>query len=227
MEPVRNMARVGMEVLVDSESIAGAVEMHDVSVFAKVSPLLVKVLGIDQYGTAVGEFSGFQHGGVIVTAGHAMGFSGKPPGSTSPVQTFKAFYPDGSEEAVAVFKAPPPITPDLMLLKGSRVSALFRGKAGAAMETVYAFGYSAGEGMQAGLLPSCSKGTIASITPGAMAITTHADDGFSGGPVVDCLGRLVGVIMGGVGSTILRVGITPSFDVHTYLLQAGQPGLTR
>jgi hypothetical protein len=94
------------------------------------------------------------------------------------------------------------------------------------METVYAFGYSGGEGMPAGQAPSCSKGLIASVTPGAVAITAHADDGFSGGPVVDYMGRLVGVVKEGMGTTLLRVGITPAYDVHSYLLQAGQPGLS-
>lgn len=221
-------ASMRMEVLVDPASIAGAVVNHDQTVFAKVAPLTVKVLGLDQHGTAVGEFSGFLHDSVIVTAGHAMQFCGKATGSTSPVQAFKAVYPDGTEEAVQVLFAPPPSNiPDLMLLKGSHKSEPFRGKAVTMMETVYAFGYSGGEGLQAGQLPSCSKGSIASVVPGAVAITAHADDGFSGGPVVDILGRLVGVVQGGMGTTILRVGIIPSYDVHSYLLQAGQPGLSR
>ena len=88
--------------------ITVAVEMHDQSVFTKVSPRVVKVLGIDQYGTTVCEFSGFLHCGVIVTAGHAFGFSSKPTDSTSSVETFKAVYSDGSEEVVAVLREPPP-----------------------------------------------------------------------------------------------------------------------
>ena len=226
-----NLARLRMEALMDPAGINVAVEIHDKSVFAKVSPFVVKVLGIDQHGTTVGEFSGFLHCGVIVTAGHEHGFSGKPTGSTSSVETFKAVYSDGSDEVVTVLRAPPPPSnvPDLMLLKGSHNAApQFRGKAVAIMETVYAFRYSSGVGVPAGQPPSCSKGLIASVTIGAFAIATNAaDNGFSGGPVVDRIGRLVGVIRGGLpGTTVPRVDITSSFDVHTFLLQAGQPGLS-
>ena len=176
----------------------------------------------------MGELSGFLQCGVIVTAGHALGLGSA--GGSSPATTFKVLYSGGSEEDVTVLQAPPPSnTPDLMLLKGSHSAAPnFRGRSGAVMDTVYAFGYSGGsEGIPAGQLPSCSKGLIASVTPGAVAITAQADDGFSGGPVVDHIGRLVGVVIrGGVSTTTLRVGITSSYDVHTYLLQAGQPGLS-
>jgi hypothetical protein len=61
--------------------------------------------------------------------------------------------------------------------------------------------------------------------PGLVAITAQADDGFSGGPVVDKHGRLLGVVKSALGTTIMRIGITPNYDLHTYLLQAGYPGL--
>lgn len=206
----------------DPVDVAAAVEMLDQAVSAKVSPLVVKLLGFSEDGSPAGQFSGFMHGEVIVAAGHMQGFSGKPPGSTHAAVAFKVRYPtDGFEEDVEVV-APPPSgnVPDLMLLKGTRSAARLGATDLANMPSVYAFGYTGAENK-----PSCSKGSLSSSMPGAVAITAHADDGFSGGPVVDKHGRLLGVVKGPRGSTIMRVGITPNYDLHTYLLQAGYPGM--
>jgi len=214
--------RLGLDVGVDPECIAGAVEMHDQAVYAKVAPLVVKLLGFSQDGKPAGQFSGFLHGDIIVAAGHMQGFSGKPPGSTQPAVSFRVRYPaDGFEEDVQVVAAPPPSNvPDLMLVKGSRCDMRLGATGLTNMVSVYAFGYTGDEDQ-----PSCSKGSVASITPGAIAITAHADDGFSGGPVVDKHGRLLGVVKGPLGTTIMRVGITPNTDLHTFLLQSSYPGL--
>ena len=184
--------------------------------------MVVKLLGFSLDGSPAGQFSGFMHGDVIVAAGHMQGFSGKPPGSTPQAVAFKVRYPtDGFEEDVDVVALPPPgNVPDLMLLKGSRSAMRLGATDLANMASVYAFGYTGAENK-----PSCSKGSLSSSMPGAVAITSHADDGFSGGPVVDKHGRLLGVVKGPLGPTIMHVGITPNYDLHTYLLQAGYPGL--
>lgn len=214
--------RLGLDVGVDPEGIAQAVEMHDQAVYAKVAPLVVKLNGFSQNGSPAGLFSGFLHGDVIVAAGHMQGFSGNPTGSTPPAVAFRVRYPtDGFEEDVQVVAAPPPgCFPDLMLLKGSRSGVRLGVTTMADMASVYAFGYTGAEDQ-----PSCSKGIVASTKPGAVAITAHADNGFSGGPVVDKHSRLLGVVKGSLGTTVLRVGITSNYDLHTYLLQSGYPGL--
>jgi hypothetical protein len=177
---------------------------------------VVKIHGFSMEGRPTGQFSGFIHGSVIVAAGHMLGF-GEPP-----AMSFKVTYPtDGFQEAVQVVAQPMPgNVPDLMLLRGTRTGMAFQPAGLAPMSTVYAFGYTGNEST-----PSCSKGSVANTTPGAVAITAHADNGFSGGPVVDMHGRLMGVVQGSLGSTIMRVGVTPSYDLHTYLLQSRQPGL--
>eukprot|EP00798_Chlamydomonas_sp_ICE-L_P031021 gene31021-biopygen5632 len=133
-----------------------------------------------------------------------------------------ARYPtDGFEEDLEVVApSPPGNVPDLILLKGSRSATSLWATDLEIMASVYALGYTGAENK-----PSCSKGSLSSTMPGAVAITAHADDGFSGGPVVDKHGRLLGVVKGALGTTIMRIGITPNYDLHTYLLQAGYPGL--
>lgn len=219
-----NMARLrlNLDAGVDPVDVGAAVEMLDQTVYAKVSPLVVKLLGFSQDGSLISQFSGFMHGEVIVAAGHMQGFCGNPPGSTSPAVAFKARYPtDGFEEDLKVVAPPPPgNVPDLMLLKGSRSATCLGAIDLEIMASVYALGYTGSE-----TKPSCSKGSLSNAMPGAVAITAHADDGFSGGPVVDKHGRLLGVVKGALGTTIMRIGITPNYDLHTFLLQAGYPGL--
>eukprot|EP00798_Chlamydomonas_sp_ICE-L_P031010 gene31010-biopygen5611 len=214
--------RINLDDGVDPVDVGAAVEMLDQAVYAKVSPLVVKLLGFSQDGSLVGQFSGFMHGEVIVAARHMQGFCGKPLGSTSPAVAFKARYPtDGFEEDLEVVApSPPGNVPDLILLKGSRSATSLWSTDLEIMASVYALGYTGTENK-----PSCSKGSLSSTMPGSVAITAHADDGFSGGPVVDKHGRLMGVVKGALGTTIMRIGITPNYDLHTYLLQAGYPGL--
>jgi hypothetical protein len=71
--------RLNLDAGVDPVDIVAAVEMLDQAVYAKVSPLVVKLLGFSLDGSPAGQFSGFMHGDVIVVAGHMQGFSGKPP----------------------------------------------------------------------------------------------------------------------------------------------------
>eukprot|EP00798_Chlamydomonas_sp_ICE-L_P032345 gene32345-biopygen13825 len=214
--------RINLDDGVDPVDVGAAVEMLDQAVYAKVSPLVVKLLGFSQDGSLVGQFSGFMHGEVIVAAGHMQGFCGKPLGSTSPAVAFKARYPtDGFEEDLEVVApSPPGNVPDLILLKGSRSATSLWSTDLEIMASVYALGYTGTENK-----PSCSKGSLSSTMPGSVAITAHADDRFSGGPVVDKHGRLLGVVKGALGTTIMRIGITPNYDLHTYLLQARYPGL--
>ena len=200
--------------------IVAAVEVLDPSVYAKVSPLVVKLLGFSLDGSPAGQFSGFLHGDVIVAAaGHVQGSTDV---RSARAVAFKVRYPtDGFEEDVEVVVLPPPgKVPDLMLLKGSRSAMRLGATDLDNRASVYALGYTGAENK-----PSCSKGSLSSSMPGAVAITAHAEDGFSGGPVVDMHGRLLGVVKAPLDTTIMRVGITPNYDLHTYLLQAGYPGL--
>eukprot|EP00798_Chlamydomonas_sp_ICE-L_P009899 gene9899-biopygen7099 len=134
--------RINLDDGVDPVDVGAAVEMLDQAVYAKVSPLVVKLIGFSQDGSLVGQFSGFMHGEVIVAAGHMQGFCGKDPRHREQAQ----------------------------LLQGLTIQH-------------HAW---------------------------LVAITAHADEGFSGGPVVDKHGRLLGVVKGALGTTIMRIGSPPT-----------------
>ena len=181
-----NMARlrVGLDLNADPLSIAVAVQAQDEAVCGKVMPRLVKLFGFSADGQAAAEFSGFLHGSHIISAGHIVGFG------TPPAERFEAQYADGTREAVQVVVPPPPHNvPDLTVLQGSHSAPPMAAADCATMDTVYALGFAAND-----VKASCSKGQVVSQKAGAVAITAHADGGFSGGPVVDVYGRLMGVI---------------------------------
>lgn len=74
--------------------------------------------------------------------------------------------------------------------------------------------------------PSFSKGIVSNSKIGSITITAHADNGYSGGPVVNTRGQLVGTIKGGtLHTTMQQVNVTSAEQVHVFLLQSKQPGL--
>lgn len=198
-----------------------AAQTHDRSIYDMWKGRIVKLLGFNCDGREVGSSSAFILGpsaaaampprGLIVAAGHAL---------TPPVESFKVRYMDGHLEDVDIVVQPPAgNVPDLMILEGSRPAELVPTAGCKTTDAIYVFGYGALNQL------SFSSGAVSSCAAGAMTITGHADNGFSGGPVVDLDGALVGVVKGPVGTTILAVGITPVADLHTYLLHAHAPGL--
>lgn len=208
-------------LMLPSSALLEAVQTHDRSIYDKMKARMVRVCGISRDGSTVITLSGFIVGpsaasalpphGLIVTAGHAL---------TPHVERFRVQYADGSEEDASIALRPPRgNVPDLMILEGSRPAKLPQTSGCSHSDTIYALGFGALNEL------SCSKGTISSAAIGAMTIAAHADNGFSGGPVVNLDGKLVGVVKGLVGTTVPAVGITPAADLHTYLLQAGFPGL--
>ncbi|EFJ39319.1 hypothetical protein VOLCADRAFT_101114 [Volvox carteri f. nagariensis] len=220
-----DMARMQIGVDVNPADVNLAIQHHDKQIFIKYRPLLVKIYGASNDGTPAGEFSGFlysQAAEIIVTAGHIVGFSGVgPQGRGPPAEKFRARYEDGFEEDVMLVNHVPNNVPDIAILRGSRRAPhSLLGDLCSTGDIVYAFGFSTFFPS-----PSFSKGMVSSTRVGQVAITAHADNGYSGGPVLDCRGQLVGLIKGSIGTTIIQVGITPAVDLHTVLLQWGQPGL--
>ncbi|PNW85021.1 hypothetical protein CHLRE_03g168300v5 [Chlamydomonas reinhardtii] len=188
-------------------------------------PLLVKICAFSRDGAPAGEFSGFQYStssNTIVGAAHMVGFSGLPRGSGPLAEMFKARYADGFEEVVEVRNSAADQLPDIAILCGSRPAP--RPMVGAHCntgDTVYALGFSPHF-----TTPSFSKGIVSNSKIGSITITAHADNGYSGGPVVNTRGQLVGTIKGGtLHTTMQQVNVTSAEQVHVFLLQSKQPGL--
>ncbi|PNH09128.1 hypothetical protein TSOC_004249 [Tetrabaena socialis] len=215
---------MGLDAFVNPADISQAMQLHDKHVYDNMCPFLVKIYASSRSGQPAGEFSGFLYNSsspAIVSAGHMVGFSGDPPGTGPSAEVFKARYFDGFEEDVEVLKAAANSVPDVAILRGSRPAPRsLLGVMCSTGDTVYALGFSPKFNN-----PRFSKGIVSSGTVGSVAITAHADNGYSGGPVVNVHGQLVGIIKGGLGTSILQVGITPAEAVHGFLLKSGQPGL--
>lgn len=58
----------------------------------------------------------------------------------------------------------------------------------------------------------------------AFHITAYADHGHSGAPVMSSRGRLLGLVVHGVGVAIMQVAFVPVNVIHTFLT-TGEPGL--
>ncbi|KAG2442250.1 hypothetical protein HYH02_009734 [Chlamydomonas schloesseri] len=221
-----NMARLrlGLEASVYPANIVHVTELHDKQVFDTICPLLVKICAFSRAGAPAGEFSGFQYStssNLIVSAAHMVGFSGLPPGSAPRAEVFKARYADGFEEEVEVLNSAANQQPDIVILRGSRPAPCpLVGAHCNAGDTVYALGFSPHS-----TSPCFSKGIVSCSKIGSIAITAHTGNGYSGGPVVNIRGQLVGVIRGSLGAMVLQVDVTPAEHVHVLLLQSRQPGL--
>jgi S1-C subfamily serine protease len=72
---------------------------------------------------------------------------------------------------------------------------------------------------------SYTKGMVSHSKFERMTITAYADDGFSGSPVLNLRGCLIGMVQGGHGRTIKQVNVVPATIVHYFLVIKGLPGL--
>ena len=211
--------RLELDGYVNPADINSAMELYGKHMFNNTRPLLVKIYALSNDGGSVGEFSGFLYSGsddVVVTAGHTVGYnnSGKD-------RKFRARYDDGFEEDLVLLKCAPDNVPDIAIFRGSRrAPRTLIGMGWSTGDTVYAFGFTALYSD-----PGFSRGIVSSSTVGRVAINAHADNGYSGGPVLNSRGQLVGIIKGSIDATTMQVGITPAVDLHTLLLQSGQTGL--
>ncbi|KIZ06057.1 hypothetical protein MNEG_1904 [Monoraphidium neglectum] len=156
---------------------------------------------------------------LIWTAGHALHF-GKDANSSG-ATSFVARYNDGAEERVSVDVQPVPGI-DLMLLKGSKASVkpLEAGNA-ARGDAVYALGCRAGSAQV-----SMDRGIVSAENVGAWYVTADADAGWSGGPVVNRQGRLIGLLVqDGEGRRIKSLRVVTSDMCHAFAVLHARPGM--
>jgi hypothetical protein len=66
-----------------------------------------------------------------------------------------------------------------------------------------------------------SKGIVSSVTLNNMHLSLHADEGWSGGVVVNLHGRLVGMIIKGDGVHMLRA--TAVYSLQGFMQEHGKP----
>ena len=222
-----NMKRVsvGLDAWLNPAELAVMSEELDKSVLASIQPRMVKLTGFDAHGRIVSHASGFLYSTeatLIVTCGHVRFYSPPPPQQPPPseqppqqleVARFRARYAsDGMEEDVSMVTAPHPVF-DLMLLSGSRRAASnFLASSIGIGDTAYVAGFP-----PESTAPCFSKGMVGSSTHLSFTVDAHADNGWSGGPVVNKCGQLVGVMQQGLGSTIKRPDAISAGRLHDFV----------
>eukprot|EP00798_Chlamydomonas_sp_ICE-L_P017358 gene17357-23661_t len=199
--------RFGLDAWLEPSEFHALEEDLNKDVIAKTLPFMVKLKGFDASGKLVQEASGFLYTpdrNVIITCNHIRYIpqppeqQQQPPEQQQPVARFTALYAsDGMEEEVHV------VTPsyphyDLMLLRGTRGAPNnFRADHSTAGDKVYVAGFPPGSDK------ACySKRMVMSSLFNSVMVDAHADNGWSGGPIVNRHGRLLGVVQQGQGFTI-------------------------
>ena len=197
-----NMKRmqIGFDTWVSPSDFSSVLEQHDKEVIAKINPYMVKLTGFDVHGNVVQRASGFLYtkdANLIVTCNHVRYPPQTQPQTQpqEPVARFIAKYVlDGMQEDVHICTPPHPLY-DLMVLSGSRrASTDFLADNPVTGDVVYVSGIPPDEDHVCH-----SKGMIGLATPASLTVDAYADNGWSGGPVVNQRGQLVGVITQGVG----------------------------
>lgn len=208
-----------MEASVDPQELCSWQEELDRDILARTEPYVVKLYGRDDADQPLGEFSGILHAPqpLIWTMGHALQF-GKDANSSG-VTSFVAVYQDGSQEHVSV-EVPPVPGFDLLLLRGSRASDKPLAAAIAARcDIAYTLGCMPGSARV-----RIDRGVVAAAEPCAWYVAAHAGEGWSGGPVVNRNGRLLGLVQAGAGRDIKYVRIVSSELMQAFAVMHARPG---
>ncbi|GAX78990.1 hypothetical protein CEUSTIGMA_g6430.t1 [Chlamydomonas eustigma] len=71
---------------------------------------------------------------------------------------------------------------------------------------------------------SISDGIVSFVGLDIMHVTANADNGYSGSPVLSAQGYVVGMVKGGVGTTIKQVEVVAVKTIHDFLISKGLPG---
>ncbi len=218
-----NMRRV--HAWLDTEEVLGMSEEQDKRVLASLEPRMVKLTGFDAHGNIVQHASGFLYSteaALIITCSHVRYYSlpHEHP-SQLEVARFRARYAiDSTEEDVVVVTTPNPGM-DLMLLSGTRPAASnFLAALVAKGDTAYVAGYPPES------TELCySKGMVGLATHLSFTVDADVDNGWSGGPVANKRGHLVGVMQQGLGSTIKRPDAINVSRLHEFVCMHNHIGL--
>ncbi len=207
-------------------------EVRRKHVHEAVRNLVVKVICLDSGNNCVGFFNGFFYHDtepLLITSGHIVEWNG----ATEYAAVF--YQGTASEERVSLGKpikvgaaagmknTPQGVAymarePDVAVFRISqqpphphRVAAAVA----AVGDDVYSVGF---KGVSEAALVF-SEGIVTSLGLAGMSISAYADEGFSGAPVFNGDGRLVGMVQGinGDSTRTLQVNTVPSLTIHNFL----------
>mmetsp|Transcript_37806 Transcript_37806/g.106836 ORF Transcript_37806/g.106836 Transcript_37806/m.106836 type:complete len:235 (-) Transcript_37806:67-771(-) len=191
-----------------------------------VSKVFVIKISCESGGREIGFFNGFlycDNAPYVITCGHIM--------KVQDVTRYLATTFDGTQRSSRV-----ELAPRFHSLEAPDV-AVFEYTSGvpphaprplpaevAIGQTVYVVGF---KGMQEPQL-TFTDGIVAHYNPFVdplISCTAYADDVFSGSPVFNIYGFLVGMVQGCQGTTIHLVKLVPALEIHRFLLSKKLPGL--
>jgi len=166
---------------------------------------------------------------LIITVGHIDGFAG--------ATRYFAMFPDGTHRELIIKKSGQPIgecrtrddipfwghNPDVAIMEYIQPPAhnsYARAATACVGDTVFVIGFKGCEDAQLVF----SEGTVSTSVIDGMTITGYADNGFSGSPIFNADGFVVGMVMGGEGHTILQVNVVPALTIQQLLQSSEAPG---
>ncbi|KAG2492273.1 hypothetical protein HYH03_009513 [Edaphochlamys debaryana] len=199
---------LGLDIPLDANANTPATRLHDQRIFDTTRLRLVKLYRPSQAGQPAGEFSGFLYSPsapVIVTAGHiAIDSTDHPPGTEPPSMKFRARYGKGivSRAGMGCLTVTAPAD---------------RGYVGGPVVNKYGH-----------LLGIIAEGVDAAMSAPGLNITGSAAPP-SQPPLILSHGLQGSIFFQGREGpsvpTAPQVRVANSTDLHTFLLQSGQPGL--
>ena len=218
---------------------AELVEKRGKQLLSRSKSLLALLLCVDAGENIVGAMNGtFYLGGgqlpLILTTAHIIGWGG--------AVKYRASF--DSEDGVPCLldlellksgaviphetAAPPQahkFSPDLAVFrcKTDRMPALappLPPRAPSIGDKTYIMAYTGG----ASRVLNMSDGIVSAASWNKYTTTAYADHGYSGAPVIDMRGFLLGVVVDGIGASIKQVSFVPATTIHAFL-QTGEPQL--
>jgi hypothetical protein len=190
-----------------------------------VSKIFVIKISCESSGQEKGFFNGFlycENAPYVITTGHIM--------ALQDVTRYVASTFDGTQ--VTSFELTPKVhslnAPDLAVFeyKCEVPPHTIRPLPAEVVvgQTVYIVGF---KGMEEPQL-TFTDGIVAHYNPFVdplISCTAYADNGFSGSPVFNIYGFLVGMVQGYQGTTIHQVKLVPALEIHKFLQSNNMPGL--
>lgn len=229
-----NMKRGAMNFPVDYElgaAVARHYEARRKSVYNACKNYVVKIICFTDDDKQCGFFNGFFYHDTapyILTCGHIVRFEGATKykallfhGTSMEQQLDLQLTKHGQEVKHMQF------VPDVAVFTYSCGQPLHPPRPFAATatvgDTVYVAGFKGCDEPQLVF----SEGMVSYSGMGGMTITTYADNGFSGCPVFNMDGFIVGMVAGGDGLTIKQVNTVPALTIHGWLISSDPvcPGL--
>jgi len=216
-----------------AKTLAQYMERQGKMVFEISKHLVVKIVCVKQAADGTPQICGFFNGffyhdtdPLIITVGRIKGFAG--------ATRYCAMFPDGTQHELTIKKSGLPkeecfnsvhicFWPDVTIMECDQQPAhppRPYASVASVNETVFVTGFKRADDAQLVL----SQATVSYDGMDGMTITGYTDIGFPGSPVFSANAAVVGMVIGGEGSSINQVKMVPATSIHQLLQSGVEPG---